>query len=166
MIPFGLPIIDEIAAGKEKPVSDGDIIGHIQQTDELEFKFEGQTLKVDLLGRSRVTFSPGYDYVAVQVSGDSMGEASISPNDYVILRKSKDLPLQPSSGDICAVVFRDEDYKATLKRFYFDKSLGRVTLKPESSNPAHRTRVLRPEAFAGGNPSVEVVGIAIAVLKP
>jgi hypothetical protein len=31
--------------------------------------------------------------------------------------------------------------------------------------PSHKTRVLRPEAFAGGNPSVGVVGIAIAVLK-
>jgi tetratricopeptide (TPR) repeat protein len=30
---FKIPIIDEIATGKEKPVSDGDTIGHIQETD-------------------------------------------------------------------------------------------------------------------------------------
>jgi SOS-response transcriptional repressor LexA len=97
-----------------------------------------------------------------------MDEAGISPNDYVVLQKEKagGVSLQPLSGDIVAVVFRDEDVKATLKRFYFDKSSGSVTLEPESSNPEHKTRVLLPKAFAGDNPSVAVVGIAIAVLKP
>jgi SOS-response transcriptional repressor LexA len=163
-----LPIIDEIAAGTEKPVSDDDFIGYIQQIDESEFMFEGQALEVQLLGKSRVTFSPAYDYVAVQVSGDSMDEAGISPNDYVILQKEKAgvLPLQPYPGNIVAVVFRDEDDKATLKRFYFDWSSGSVTLKPESSNPEHKPRVLRPEVFAGDNPSVAIVGIVMAVLKP
>jgi len=164
-IPFGIPIIGEIAAGKEKPVSD-DIIGYIQQTDESEFEFEGQALEVKSLRGSQFVFLPEYGYVvAVQISGDSMDQAGIFPDDYVILQKPRDVPLKPSSGDIVAVVFRDEDVKATLKRFYFDKSSGSVTLKPESSNPEYKTRVLRPEAFAGDNPSVEVVGIAIAVLK-
>ena len=159
---FGvLPVIDEIAAGKEKPASD-DTLGYMRQTDEFEFEFEGRTLEAELLRGSRLTFLSEYDYVAVRVSGDSMNQAGISPNDYVILRKSK----PDSSGDIVAVVFRDEDDKATLKRFYFEKSSGRVVLKPESSNPEHKTRVLRPETFAGDNPSVELVGIAIAVLKP
>jgi SOS-response transcriptional repressor LexA len=161
VIPFEFPVMDEIAAGKEKPASD-DIIGYMRQMDEFEFEFEGQALKAELLRGSQLTFLQGYDYVAILVSGDSMNQAGISPNDYVILRRSK----PDSSGDIVAVVFRDEDDKATLKRFYVEKPSGRVVLKPESSNPEHKTRVLRPEAFAGDNPSVEIVGIAIAVLKP
>lgn len=160
-IPFRvLPVMDEIAAGKEKPASD-DIIGYMRQTDEFEFEFEGQTLKAELLKGSRLTFLPEYDYVAIRVSGDSMDKAGVFPNDYTILRRSK----PDSSGDIVAVVFRNEDDKATLKRFYLDKPSGRVALKPESSNPEHKTRVLRPEVFAGDNPSVAIVGIAIAVLS-
>ena len=157
----GLPVMDKIAAGKEKSASD-DIIGYMHQTDEFEFEFEGRALKAELLKGSRLTFLPEYDYVAVRISGDSMDKAGIFPNDYTILRRSK----PDSSGDIVAVVFRDEDNKATLKRFYFDRSSGGVTFKSESSNPDHETRVLRPEFFAGDNPSVEIVGIAIAVLKP
>jgi len=166
VIPFKIPIIREIAAGREKPVSD-DIIEHIQQAGELEFEFEGQALKVEPLRGDQLIFLPEYGcVVAVPISGDSMDQAGISPNDYVILQKPKDVSLQPSSGDIVAVVFRDEDNEATLRRFYFDKSSASVTLEPESSNPKHETRVLQPEAFAGDNPSVAVVGIAIAVLKP
>jgi len=160
-----LPITDEIAAGKEKLASD-EIIGRMRQTDEFEFEFEGQALKVELLRGSQLTFLPEYNYVAVLVSGDSMDQAGIFPNDYVILQKSKLVGWRPDPGDIVAVVFRDEDNKATLKRFYFDKSSDSVTLKPESSNPEHKTRVLGLKAFAGDNPSVAFVGIAIAVLKP
>jgi len=166
VIPSTIPVIGEIAAGKEKPVSD-DIIGYMRQTDEFEFEFEGQALKVEPLRRSQLAFPPEYGYVVVvQVLGDSMDQAGIAPNDYVILQKPRDVPLKPSPGDIVAVVFRDENNKATLKRFYFDKSSGNVTLKTESSNPEHKTRVLRPEDFVGDNPPVAVVGCAIAVLKP
>jgi SOS-response transcriptional repressor LexA len=94
-----------------------------------------------------------------------MDQAGISPNDYVILQKSNRMPVSPTYRDIVAVVFRDEaDSRATLKRIHFESD--RVMLEPESSNPEHKTRVLQPEAFAGDNPPVEVVGIAIAVLKP
>jgi len=162
-----LPVINGIAAGKEKLASD-DIIGYMQQTDEFEFEFEGQTFKAELLRGSRLTFLPEYDYVAMLVSGDSMNQAGIFPNnDYVILHKPKLVSLKPSVGDIVAVVFRDEaDNRATLKRFYFDKSSDSVTLRPESSNPKHEPRVLQAKDFAGDNPPVAVVGVAIAVLKP
>jgi SOS-response transcriptional repressor LexA len=159
-----LPIIDEIAAGREKLASD-EIVGYMRQDDEFEFGFEGQALKAELLRGSQLTFLPEYDYVAMLVSGDSMDEAGISPGNYVILRrKSKHVPLSPTSGDIVAVVFRDEDEKATLKYIVIEPN--RVILKPKSSKPKHKTRVLRPEVFTGGSPSVEVVGVAIAVLKP
>jgi hypothetical protein len=163
---FGdLPVMDEIAAGKEKPASD-DIIGHMRRTAEFEFEFKGQALEAKLLRGSQLKFLPEYDYAAMRVSGDSMDQAGIAPNDYVILRKPKDVSLEPSPGDIVAAMFRNEDDKATLKRFYFDRLSDSVTLKPESSNSEHKTRVLRPEAFVGNSPSVEIVGIAIAVLEP
>jgi SOS-response transcriptional repressor LexA len=158
-----LPIIDEIAAGKEEPASD-DIIGHMRQAGEFEFDFEGQTLKAELLRGSQLTFLPEYDYFVMLVSGDSMDHAGIFPNDYVILQRSKLVPLKLSSGDIVAVVLRDEDDKATLKRIYIESN--RVILKPESSNSVYKLRSLQPEAFAGDNPPVALVGIAIAVLKP
>jgi phage repressor protein C with HTH and peptisase S24 domain len=162
VIPFRqrrIPLFGEIAAGKEI-VNPDDIIGYIQQTGELEFDFRGQPLEPRPLGKSRITFSQEYDYLAVQVSGDSMDRADISPGDYVVVRRAK----APTQGDIVAVVFRDEDdNRATLKRILIEPN--KVTLKPESSNPKHASRFLPPEAFAGDNPSVEIVGIAIAVLK-
>jgi hypothetical protein len=158
-----LPVIDEIAAGKEKPVSD-DIIGYVRPNDEFEFEFEGQVLGAKLLKGSQLKFFPEYAYIAVRVLGDSMDQTGIAPNDYVILQKPQFVPLVPSPGDIVAVVFRDEaDNRAALRRIMVES--GRVVFRPESSNPAHKPRILRPAAFAGDNPSVEVVGIAIAVLK-
>jgi phage repressor protein C with HTH and peptisase S24 domain len=162
VIPFrsrSIPVLGEIAAGKEI-VNPDDIVGYIQQTGELEFDFRGQPLEPRPLGKSRITFSQEYDYLAVQVSGDSMNRADILPGDYVVVRKAK----APTPRDIVAVVFRDEDdNRATLKRILIEPN--KVTLKPESTNPKHEPRVLPPEAFAGDNPSVAIVGIAIAVLK-
>lgn len=159
-----IPIISEIAAGKEAPVSDEDILGEIDWNGET-FQFEQQLLQVDLLKGSRTKFSPEYDYYAVQVSGDSMDRAGIAPGDYVLLQKEMDLPIHPLSGDIVAVVFRDEaDRRATLKRIRIQS--GQVTLKPESSNPEHQLRTLPAGDFAGDDPAVAVRGIAVAVLKP
>jgi SOS-response transcriptional repressor LexA len=163
IIPFRsrrIPVFGEIAAGKEIAAPD-DIIDYIQQTGELEFEFRGQSLEPKPLGKSRITFSQEYAYFAVQVSGDSMDRADISPGDYVVMRRAK----APTQRDIVAVVFRDEDdNRATLKRILIEPD--RVILKPESSNPEHKARFLPLEAFAGDSPSVAIVGIAIAVLKP
>ncbi len=168
VIPFRrIPIVSDegIPAGDEKPIWD-DVTGYIevQQVGEsdLEFLFEGQPLKVELLRGSKITLQPEYNYFAVKIAGDngdSMDQAGIEPSDFVILQQAK----RPSSGDIVAVVFRDEDDRATLKRIII-RSDG-VTLRPESSNPKHQPRLVSPKAFAGDSPSVQVVGIAIAVLK-
>jgi SOS-response transcriptional repressor LexA len=72
--------------------------------------------------------------------------------------------MNPASGDIAAVVFRDEDNRASLKRIQIEAR--KVVLRPESSNPEHQPRVLPPEAFVGDNPTAAIIGIAIAVLKP
>jgi SOS-response transcriptional repressor LexA len=93
-----------------------------------------------------------------------MNRLEIAPDDYILLRKPKSTPPSPTSGDIVAVVFRDEDNKASLKRIHIEAR--KVVLRPESSNPEHQPRVLSPEAFAGDNPIAAVVGIAVAVLKP
>jgi hypothetical protein len=160
-----IPIIDEVAAGLERPVSDDDILGYIQQTGDLDFEYEGRTLKFEFLRRkSQLTFSEEYDYVAVQVSGDSMDRAGIAPNDYVILQRPKLTGLHHTSGDIVAVVFRDEDDKATLKRILIRSS--DVIFKPESSNPEHQLRIFQPQDFVGDNPRIVIVGIAVAVLGP
>lgn len=95
-----------------------------------------------------------------------MDKAGIASGDYVILRKPKDVPLRPTSGDIVATVFHDEDGKATLKRICFGSGIDEVILKPESSNPTHCFRTVAKRDFAGGNPRVEVAAIAVAVLKP
>ncbi len=157
--PRRIPVFGEIAAGKEIANPD-DVVGYIQQTAGLEFEFSGRPLEPKPLGKSRITFSQEYDYFAVQVSGDSMDRADISSGDYVVVRRTK----APGQGDIVAVVFRDEDdNRATLKRIVIESN--KITLRPESSNPKHEARFLPPEAFAGDNPSVAIVGVAIAVLK-
>ncbi len=93
-----------------------------------------------------------------------------SPCDYVILRKSNLVQISPENRDIAAVVFRDEDDKATLKRILIERDGTnrpvRVILSPESSNPEHKVRSLPPTAFVGDNRTVTIAGIAIAVLQP
>ncbi len=157
--PRRIPVFGEIAAGREI-INPDDIVDYIQQTGELEFKLGGRLLEARPVGKSRITFSREYDYIAVRVSGDSMDRADIFPGDYVVVRRTK----APAPGDIVAVVIRDEDdNRATLKRISIEPN--KVTLKPESSNRGHDPRFLPREAFAGDNPPVAIVGIAIAVLK-
>jgi SOS-response transcriptional repressor LexA len=93
-----------------------------------------------------------------------MDQAGILPGDYVILQKPNRVSLQPTPGDIVAVVFRDTEDRATLKRFLI--GLNEVILRPESSNPRHTLRSLPLSQFTGDESTVEVVGIATAVLRP
>jgi hypothetical protein len=157
-----LPIISEVVAGKAKPVLD-DVEGYIQQIGELEFRLaeqvDEQVWQAQLLKGSQLEFIEEYNYFVTKISGDSMDQAGISPGDYVILQKSS----RAESGDIVAVVFRDNDNKATLKRILIQ--LDGVTLKPESSNPKYQPYSLPLKAFGSNNPPLEVIGIAIAVLK-
>ncbi len=159
-----LPLISEIAAGREIPASD-DIIGEVRQMSEKSFVLDDQLLRIHSLYKGRrLKFLKEYNYFVVQVSGDSMDEAGILPGDYVILQKPNRVSLQPTPGEIVAVVFRDEDDKATLKRFLI--GLNEVVLRPESSNPEHKLRSLPLSRFTSDESDVEVVGLAMAVLKP
>jgi SOS-response transcriptional repressor LexA len=142
------------------------VLGYIQQVDELEFELEGQSFVAKpLKGQRHLIFSEGCNHIAVRVSGDSMNRAGIYPGDCVILQTSKLVDVRPSSGDIVAVSFRDDDdrSKATLKRIYIEAD--GVVLQPESSNPEHKPRVVQRGDFSGDNPRVKVVGIALAVLR-
>ncbi len=91
-----IPIIDEIAAGKETPVCDEDMIGEIWWTGK-EFQLDRQVLRVELLRGSRAKFPVEYDYVAVQVLGDSMDCAGITSGDYVLLQKANLVPIRGPS---------------------------------------------------------------------
>ena len=159
-----LHIIGEEAAGQERYVSHDNIIGHITYTDEGKFEIEGRPLTVHALKGNRLSFQEGYDYVALQVTGDSMDRAGISPNDYAVLQRQNHKELKPTPGDIVAVVFRDEKNKQTILSRIKLGSSG-VTLQPESSNPEHQPHTLPPKDFAGDPPPVQIVGIAVAVLK-
>lgn len=167
ILPFkgkDLPVIDQIAAGKAKPVVE-DIIGYMRQMDEDIFRFQGVTLKVkNLLKGPRLKPVAGYSYFAMEVVGDSMNQAGISPGDYVIIQKSDLVPVKPNSGDIVVVKFRDENKRATLKRIHFRPD--KVVLSPESTNPQNKPQELPHRAFAGDNPPAAVLGIAVAVLEP
>ena len=61
----------------------------------------------------------------LKVSGDSMIEAGINPDDRVILERGK----QPKTGDI---VVAEVDHEWTLK--YFTKTGNQVVLKPANKN--------------------------------
>jgi len=71
------------------------------------------------------------------VKGDSMVNAQIPNGSWVLVRR------QPTvdNGDIAAVWIEDEG--GTVKRVrFFD---GQILLQPESSNPKHAPRLLKPE---------------------
>jgi len=90
----------------------------------------------------------GHDPVfLLRVRGDSMIDAGIFDEDYVVVRR------QPNAedGEIVAALVGEEE--ATIKRF--QRKDGRVVL--ESENPAYA-----PMVFTEG---VEILGIVIALLR-
>ncbi len=69
------------------------------------------------------------------VEGDSMNLAGIGEGDKLVVDRS----LQPREGDVVIAIILGEGH--TVKRF--SRQGGQVRLIPESSNPAHRIRVLQ-----------------------
>lgn len=153
-----LPIVSErIAAGKPRLATD-DVTGYIA-TDV--FRVGDQDLILQMLKGSELRFQPEYCYFATHVSGDSMDQADIAPNDYVILVKPLFSELSPQHRDIVAAVIAGVDEKATLKRFL--RKDNRISLKPESSNSDHQAHKFSLHEF---NKRVRIAGVAVAVLKP
>jgi SOS-response transcriptional repressor LexA len=148
-----LPVISgKIAAGKPRLATD-DVTGYIA-ADML--RVGDQDLTIQLLKESELKFQPEYRYFATHVSGDSMVDADIAPDDYVIL-----VERPPQHRDVVAAVIAGVDDKATLKRFLFREN--RITLKPESPNPDHQAYEFSLQEFQS---RVRIAGVAVAVLKP
>lgn len=100
----GVPLVGQVAAGQP-------ILAEENIEEHLEIP--------------SVIGAEGGDF-ALRVRGDSMRDAGILENDYVIVRPSKDA----DNGEIVVALLEDE---ATVKRFF--RHSDKVSLKPE--NPAY-----------------------------
>jgi repressor LexA len=120
---LGLPLVGRIAAGA--PIL---AIENIEEHISLDAQFDGCFL--------------------LRVNGDSMKQAGIFNNDFVIVRPQK----MVNNGDIVVALLDEE---ATVKRFYRDKK--RILLKPE--NPDYSTIVIDETK------NFSIIGVVIGVLK-
>ncbi len=84
-------------------------------------------------GYTYTDLNGGAEYFALRVSGDSMNAARMNDGDLLIVRRQDIV----DNGDIAVVLVDDED--ATVKRFYREGD--RITLMPQSTNPAHQPQV-------------------------
>jgi SOS-response transcriptional repressor LexA len=154
-----LPVIGPIPAGQTR-ISHDDIQNVVTAVNEAtidgirycfrRLRGEGDLIRLD---------QQEYNYYLSQVIGDSMNLADLNEGDYVILRQPRSLPLSPQSSDIVAASITDMDREVTLKRYLREGKA--IVLKPESSNPEHKSY-----EFSEDDPSVDIVGVAVAVLKP
>jgi tetratricopeptide (TPR) repeat protein len=155
-----LPVIGPVPAGRPMITSDDvqeDVIAAVDQVVIGDVRYY---LKHIYYGQgSVIPLNPAYDYFLSRVEGNSMDQAGIDDGDYVVLGRPRNSPLSPSSGDIVAASIEDIDRVATLKRFV--RRGDTIILKPESSDPKNQ-----PYEFHDGDAEVNIVAIAIAVLKP
>ncbi len=93
------------------------------------------------------------EFIALVASGDSMINAGIDDGDIVIVRKQ---PTAEEGQIVVAMVQNDFDneYSATLKRFYRTKDEKVFRLHPENSD--------MEDIYVN---SIEIVGIAVKVIK-
>ncbi len=84
-------------------------------------------------GYTYTDLNGGAEYFALRVSGDSMNALRMNDGDLLIVRRQDIV----DNGDIAVVLVDDED--ATVKRFYREGD--RITLMPQSTNPAHQPQV-------------------------
>jgi repressor LexA len=119
----GLPLVGRIAAGAPLLA-----VENIEDHISLDAQFAGCFL--------------------LKVNGDSMKQAGIFNNDFVIVRPQKIV----NNGDIVVALLGEE---ATVKRFYRDKK--RILLKPE--NPDY------PIITIDESKNFSIIGIVVGVLK-
>ncbi|HKJ26972.1 MAG TPA: S24 family peptidase, partial [Anaerolineales bacterium] len=113
-------------------------------------------------GELNVNLIHEFEHFILRVKGDSMNQAGIDDGDYVIVRA------QPhgSSGDIVVAQIKEEEAKATLKRFK-SETTDAIILRPETDNPS-----IDPDGFTFTKKDVDdsdkvmILGVALAVLKP
>jgi len=106
-------------------------------------------------GRKIINLSLDQKLNVIKVKGDSMDQENITEKDYVLLRKVD----VPANGDIVMAEIVGIDSHATLKKYSREKD--RITLKPHSSNPAHK-----PFVFKKINEGFYIRGVVVAILKP
>jgi SOS regulatory protein LexA len=87
------------------------------------------------------------DFFVVQAKGDSMIEANIEEDDYVIIRRQN----TAENGQIVIALI---DGETTLKRFYRDDEHKRIILHPENEN--YRDMIFK---------ELEIQGVAVHVIK-
>lgn len=95
----------------------------------------------------------GGEYFALLCEGDSMTGAGIDDGDLVYVRRQQ----AADEGNIVVAMVEDREtgeYRATLKRLYLDREGKSYILHAE--NPAYSDIVV---------PKIEVVGVAVRVLK-
>lgn len=89
---------------------------------------------------------------ALRCKGDSMIDADIQDGDIVYIRQQDEV----NPGQIAAVLVEDE---ATLKRFYYDKAAGVVTLVPANS-------AMPPQVYHGETlDHIKILGLAVGLTR-
>jgi repressor LexA len=143
--PRAIEVIDDgtpEATLHRAPIRDVPLVGHIAAGSPILAEQDIEEiypLPTELVGSDPVFM--------LRVRGDSMIEAGIFEDDYVVVRRQPNA----SDGEIVAALVADEE--ATVKRLR--RKDGRVVL--ESANPAYA-----PMVFTEG---VEILGIVIALLR-
>ena len=93
------------------------------------------------------------DYLVV-VDGDSMNRVGLKSGDMVAVRKNPD----PREGE---VVIARTGSNVTLRRYHRTEA-GRIELRPESTNPEHKTLHVDPD-----NEDFEIAGVVVgAIIGP
>jgi len=151
-----MPIIGKIAAGKPVPTQE-DIRNYVVADN---VHIDGADYAIRVLGEGsgqELKLQMEYRYFVMQIQGDSMIDAGILEGDYVILKQPRSVPPRADDGDIVAATITGMESEATLKRFH-RRGKNRIILQPE--NP-----IYQPLEFNEGDRTIEIVGVAVAVLK-
>ncbi len=152
-----MPVLGQIPAGVPLYVlleAKGDyVVCSELLIDDIPYQIQG------LEGRPGTTIrmEEGFNHFVLKVTGDSMIQAGLGEGDYVIMKAKGTKALGPKDGDIVAALIKDQDDEATLKRF---RRIDRHTIALEPENPKYS-----PNQFTEADPEVDMMGIAIAVLK-
>lgn len=118
-----IPVVGQVAAGQP-----------ILAEENIE---EHMALPADLIGEG--------EHFILRVRGDSMIQAGIFNNDYIVVRKQPDA----QNGEIVVALVEDD---ATVKRFY--KENGHFRLQPENDT-------MEPIIV----PSVQILGKVVSLLR-
>jgi hypothetical protein len=104
---------------------------------------------------AEITLNDGWKYLIWKAPDDSMDQAGIAGNDYVLLRRRQ----TADSNDIVAVQIEEEAAAVTLRALTL-RADGAAELRPHSANP-----VYQPVEFSAFQAGFTVHGVALGVFK-